>query len=312
MIAPDVTDIVSHVAVRARNARLLFATCYDSPTLARLKLLHGHQLEVRVTLSGDVAFKEIAKAAPASRPKAPSAPAAAARPQFTKFAITSEEFGGLLVGAKSLNQKLLRENLPDWIRVPESAAIPFGVFEEVLNWKENKSILERCRQLSRSLEQNASPTKTLEELRSTINQLQAPDAMAQAFAQALKASHLTPPQCWDDAWNRIRRVWASKWNERAYFSRRTMGMAHEHLFMAVLIQPMVPAEYAFVIHTANPITGERGELLAEIVLGLGEALVGNYAGRALSFVADKQSRRHRLLSYPSKSIGLYGNGLIFR
>jgi len=34
---------------------------------------------------------------------------------------------------------------------------------------------------------------------------------------------------------------------------------------------VVPAQYAFVVHTANPI--------------MGEALVGNYPGRALSFSA---------------------------
>ncbi len=50
----------------------------------------------------------------------------------------------------------------------------------------------------------------------------------------------------------------------------------------VLVQ-VVPAEYAFVVHTANPITKERGEVFGELVVGMGEALVGNYPGRALSF-----------------------------
>ena len=48
---------------------------------------------------------------------------------------------------------------------------------------------------------------------------------------------------------------------------------------------VVPAEYAFVVHTANPLTGERGELFGEAVVGMGEALVGNFPGRALSFTA---------------------------
>ena len=46
---------------------------------------------------------------------------------------------------------------------------------------------------------------------------------------------------------------------------------------------MVPAEYAFVLHTAHPVTGERGCVFGEVVLGLGETLVGNYPGKALSF-----------------------------
>lgn len=45
----------------------------------------------------------------------------------------------------------------------------------------------------------------------------------------------------------------------------------------------MPAEYAFVLHTANPITGVKGEVFGELVQGMGEALVGNHPGRALSF-----------------------------
>jgi alpha-glucan,water dikinase len=80
----------------------------------------------------------------------------------------------------------------------------------------------------------------------------------------------------------------------------------------VLIQQVVPADYAFVIHTVNPTNGNADELFAEVVLGLGETLVGNYPGRALSFVWNKQSQQMSLLSFPGKSIGLYSDGLIFR
>lgn len=46
---------------------------------------------------------------------------------------------------------------------------------------------------------------------------------------------------------------------------------------------VVPAQYAFVVHTANPISKQKGETFGEVVMGMGEALVGNYPGRALSF-----------------------------
>jgi hypothetical protein len=71
---------------------------------------------------------------------------------------------------------------------------------------------------------------------------------------------------------------------------------------------VIPAEYAFVLHTANPITGATGELFGEAVVGMGEALVGNQPGRALSFSAT-QSQEGRpqveLLSLPSKRCGLF-------
>jgi alpha-glucan,water dikinase len=95
-------------------------------------------------------------------------------------------------------------------------------------------------------------------------------------------------------------------------SRRNIGLEDEDLFMAVLVQSVVEADYAFVIHTVNPSSGNRDELYAEVVLGLGETLVGNFPGRALSFIWNKSTQRARLVSFPSKSVGLYGGGLIFR
>ena len=58
--------------------------------------------------------------------------------------------------------------------------------------------------------------------------------------------------------------------------------------MAFCVQ-VVPAEYAFVVHTANPLTGKRGEIFGEVVAGMGEALVGNFPGRALSFTVPEVS-----------------------
>ena len=40
--------------------------------------------------------------------------------------------------------------------------------------------------------------------------------------------------------------------------------------------------------------------------------MGNYPGRALSFVCSQSNGQPTVLAYPSKSIGLYGGGLIFR
>lgn len=47
--------------------------------------------------------------------------------------------------------------------------------------------------------------------------------------------------------------------------------------MAVLVQVMVPAESAGVAFTANPVTGDRNEVIVTAVRGLGERLVGGQA-----------------------------------
>lgn len=60
---------------------------------------------------------------------------------------------------------------------------------------------------------------------------------------------------------------------------------------------VVSAQYAFVVHTANPISKQKGETFGEVVMGMGEALVGNYPGRALSFsAAPGQQVRCRVTS----------------
>jgi len=58
--------------------------------------------------------------------------------------------------------------------------------------------------------------------------------------------------------------------------------------MAVLIQKIIPAEYAFVIHTKNPMNESTDEMYVEVVRGLGETLVGNYPGQAFSFTINKE------------------------
>lgn len=331
VIAPNVTDLVSHVAVRARNAGLLFASCYDADTLARLRALQGRWLALRVTPGGDVTFAEIAEQKAAAAPGVSAGanvspqpgplPAPPANPRRSpalpaRWAITADEFDPDLVGGKARHLAALRQRLPEEIGVPASVAIPFGVFEQVLALDLNRDAARRYEQLLQRIETAALPPTQVgpltAELRATVEQLAAPHPLREAVLDALRSTHLPAPARWEDAWTCIKRVWASVWNERAFLSRAAHGLPHAALRMAVLIQEVVPAQYAFVLHTVNPFTGHRDELYAEVVLGLGETLVGNFPGRALGFLCDKRQLRPRLLSFPAKSVGLYGRGLIFR
>src|SRR5262249_20909919 len=58
VIAPDVTDVVSHVAVRARNNHVLFAACFAPEKLAQLKGLRGRNVRLQITPSGEVRVSE--------------------------------------------------------------------------------------------------------------------------------------------------------------------------------------------------------------------------------------------------------------
>ncbi|MBI1923507.1 PEP/pyruvate-binding domain-containing protein [Candidatus Poribacteria bacterium] len=72
----------------------------------------------------------------------------------------------------------------------------------------------------------------------------------------------------------IRRCWASLWNARALGYRHQMGVAHDAVAMAVVVQRMVEAEVSGILFTANPTTGDRSELVVNASYGLGEAIGG--------------------------------------
>jgi phosphohistidine swiveling domain-containing protein len=75
--------------------------------------------------------------------------------------------------------------------------------------------------------------------------------------------------------------WSSLWTARAIGYRARHDQGHfdpqaDHqsgLALAVIVQAMVPSQAAGVLFTANPLTGNRGEMVVEATLGLGEALV---------------------------------------
>lgn len=81
---------------------------------------------------------------------------------------------------------------------------------------------------------------------------------------------------------------------------------HRHYFCRLQV---VPAEYAFVVHTADPLSGAKGTAVGELVVGMGEALVGNMPGRALSFSAATGNGAggelfvHEMSLYPGQTWG---------
>ena len=308
-------DLMSHLAVRARNAGVLLATCGSPERLAKLGAAHGQWLRLAVAASGELtaetveppATERVAKAAAPVRLVVPPRPGGA-------FVIGEAAFTEANVGAKSLNLKRLRGRLPEWINLPKGIALPYGVCERVLADPSNREPARRHQALTAQLHQGgvAPAGGLLAQLRELCAGLAAPEGCEAALRDAMQSAGLLCPAAFADAWTCITRVWASKWNDRAFHSRRAGGIPDDSLLMAVLIQEVVPADYAFVIHTANPLTGNRDELAAEIVLGLGETLVGNHPGRALGVVWNKRGRTGEVSSFPSKSVGLYGRGLMFR
>ncbi|MAI43002.1 MAG: hypothetical protein CMP95_11125 [Gammaproteobacteria bacterium] len=72
----------------------------------------------------------------------------------------------------------------------------------------------------------------------------------------------------------VRNCWASLWTPRAMAYRHQMGIEHDAVAMAVVVQLMVSSDVSGILFTANPATGERSEMIINSSFGLGEAVVG--------------------------------------
>jgi len=328
-------DVLSHSAVRARNGGVLFATCYDPDILKTLADADGAPMSVTVK-GDDVAWEAVdastihgathAGTGASGRGLVPSGIKLEQIPFCGKFSVPLEEFQAGVVGAKARNTRALNESLgggkiPDWIRLPRSMVIPFGTMEHILKDPMNKSVAAELAQLTATVDDSseASLTRTLKACRMCVRSLLPPPDMLDEIEDAMLDAGMEPPESeerWGNAWAALVAVWASKWNDRAFVSLRNAGINHSDLRMSVLVQPVVDADYAFVIHTVNPSSNDESELYAEVVMGLGEVLVGNFPGRALSFAVKKAAAAEaaagtkyladgeapRVLGFPSKSV----------
>jgi phosphoenolpyruvate synthase/pyruvate phosphate dikinase len=72
----------------------------------------------------------------------------------------------------------------------------------------------------------------------------------------------------------VERCWESAHAERALAYRRQQGLSTERIGLAVLVQRLIPADVAAVVFSANPITGNHGEVVINASWGLGESIVG--------------------------------------
>ena len=68
--------------------------------------------------------------------------------------------------------------------------------------------------------------------------------------------------------------WESTRSERALEYRRQQGLSVEHVQIAVLVQQLVASDVSAVVFSANPITGNRDEVVINASWGLGESIVG--------------------------------------
>lgn len=94
----------------------------------------------------------------------------------------------------------------------------------------------------------------------------------------------------EDVLVHVRRCWASLWTARATAYRQAQGFDHFSVYLCVVVQRMIQSEISGVAFTANPISGNRQEIMINASWGLGEAVV---SGKVTpdEYVVDKSNFR---------------------
>eukprot|EP00891_Asterochloris_glomerata_P007880 jgi/Astpho2/7880/e_gw1.00117.125.1_t len=323
VLTPDAPDVLSHVSVRARNMKVLFAICHEQEPLGEIEKLAGQTIALQTSAAGGVSWEVVESAADVGSGASQLTKAARQKLQVKvpkwcgQYVVGMDGYRGGVVGAKSKNLAGLRGKLPPAINLPPSVTVPFGTFEEIMGMSENDSLLKELDSAVKNIPEERA-VEALSKCREIVMRVQLPEQFKQVVCEAIEAAAIPVPKTeerWEQAAHALKSVWASKYNDRAFLSMKKVGLNFLDLRMAVLVQRVVPAAYAFVIHTENPTNGNKDEIFAELVIGLGESIVsGMVPGSSLSFVAKKGNLdKPEIVMFPSKGDGMFVcESLIFR
>ena len=315
-------DVLAHVSVRARNLNVPFAVCFNENISNEMLRLLWQNVEVNINnqefvLSKNIINKNVEIDKEKNEEINKTIKIDDIGKEYKKIYLETEEFEKNCVGAKSLNTKNILRKVPncEWLKYPESFAVPFNVNEYFLSLEENKKIKEELDEYISKIKLARKPDiikdllEKCKNLTTKIKFVENPETLKlknKLISFGIKSEEF------ESAFTSIKTVWASKFNERVYIATNKVGIDLTQIKMSVLIQKIIPAEYAYVIHTKNPLNNSKNEIFAEVVCGMGETLVGAYEGQSLSFIYDKEKKTYEIKSYPNKSISLKNSGFIFR
>ena len=323
---------LSHLAVRARQSRVPFAVTESARDFGSLAKHIGGNIGLEINSSG--LFVHDAEAGAAATNGGPQTPATS---QQIPSAVMSDECRLLpieqadasLCGAKAAGARTLLDlarQSEGLFLAPRALALQFGAMESCL--RDSPMISrEYDALLSRAGGNGALPDDVLKRLRQLLPDVPIPPEIQARIALefgenarlAVRSSangedleNLAGAGLYDsvvnvppaEASNAIRKVWASLWSRRATFARQQGGIAHDRIHMAVLIQEMVHPEFSFIMHTANPLNGNRAEPSVELAAGLGEVLASaSEAGSPYRLICG-QNGNSTILSFASYASAL--------
>lgn len=337
VITSDEDCLLSHPAVKARESKTVLVSTSD---LGDLKELAGQWIEL--SAKGEtVTIEKTAKPAVSVQQTATIETGETVELiepdlDWALPVALPDDYTKERVGSKADNLAKIPKDLLEQQVFARHFAVPFAVFDQALNSEANRSRREelaelhdriaeagesesienelaRARELIESLE---IPEEELREIAATARRLigqesflflrsstNAEDLPGYSGAGLHDSFGGVRPTEYELS-RHIRKVWASIWNDRAVNDRRVHGIDQRAVLPAVLIQEMIVPEYAFVIHTLSPVSGNADEIILEVVQGFGETLVSGerkYAGLPYSFRLDKKTRELEITAFANKS-----------
>jgi phosphoglucan,water dikinase len=321
---------LSHLGVRARQARVPFATADARDQLDQFQALVNGWVKLRVgaeQLSLERAEERSLPAEGLSEPPV-ALSMATLTTELQSLSLTAAEPTTCGAKAAAAGRLVALAEESGLFRAPRGRVLPFGTMEGCLSL--SPALEERYQRLQQALKEASSDEQPqrLGDLRALLAMAPIPDQVfseiedffpadvrlavrssangedLEGFAGAgLYESVIGVGR--EGLAEAVRAVWASLWTRRAALSRMTCGISHEQVHMAVLIQEMVPADLSFIMHTADPITGSRDQASVEMAIGLGETLASAVQpGNPYRLLCNRQSAEARLTRLASFSFAL--------
>ncbi|MBN1998695.1 PEP/pyruvate-binding domain-containing protein [candidate division KSB1 bacterium] len=87
----------------------------------------------------------------------------------------------------------------------------------------------------------------------------------------------------------VKKCWASVWNERILYYRRSKNLDHSKVSMAVIVQPVIACLQSGVMFTVNPVSNKIDEIVINAGWGLGEVIVSQEVS-ADEYIVCKSSK----------------------
>lgn len=328
VVAHEVPHL-SHLAIRARQRGVVMISSDEPAAFNRARILEG-QMVVLDSASSPEGVLRLATQRDVVRSPQPE-PRAVRKPptgQLGRLWMPLEEISASTGGPKAAAARSLllhaRSKASGFV-APSGMVVPFGVMEWALRPDRGaqRGFLDLVEALRARPDQVDSVAA---ELQQVVRQVEVPDEIIRAALRWFGADSrlvvrssastedlvdVASAGLYESVVNvgveqvadAVREVWASLWSPRAVRTRLDEGRV-DGASMAVLIQRMIPMEYAFVVHTTHPTKRDRHQIYVELVVGMGETLArADGAGAPYRLVYDERREQVEILAFDNLSEG---------